>query len=115
MGIHSYSVKVGRGIKASPIAEWLECVVDELNSVACLVRAIRVSMKPDKRPRGVEIKISGSPNIPPGIQPILSYCAQNGRAIKSSRSGAKNMSNSLQFCMRETHSFRGAMIGTTFG
>lgn len=56
MGIHSYSVEVGRGLPAIPIAEWLECVVDELKSIAFLARAIRVSVKPDKRPRGMEIK-----------------------------------------------------------
>lgn len=95
MGIHSYSVKVGRSLEASPIAERLECVVDQLNSVACLARAIWVPMESNKHPRCVQINTLKSPNVPPGIQPKLPYGSKNGRAIIPSRPGIINICNAF--------------------
>lgn len=89
MGIHSYSLEVCAGFESSPVAERLECIVDELNRVACLAGAIRVSVEPDKRRRDMYIGMLESPYVPIGIVPILRYSIENGRAIISGRPGIK--------------------------
>lgn len=120
MGIHRYSVVVWRGLKSSPIAEWLECVVDELNSVACLARAIRVSVESDKRPRGVLIKTLESPYVSPGIVPILPYSSKNGGTVVSGGPGIKiwvkllavlDAENSLVQGCNDRHNVRLTSIG----
>jgi len=43
VGVHGYTLVVGRGLPSVPVAERLKCVVNQLQRVALLGGAIRIS------------------------------------------------------------------------
>lgn len=44
VGVHGYTLEVGRGLPSAPVAERLECVVNQFQRVALLGRAIGISI-----------------------------------------------------------------------